>query len=142
MRFLLMNTPKATFSVTQEAWYAHPALGVGDLYRHPEIMVHGSDAELALRWQKEGPRLEAYDESWKLLAKLPDFLALLADWSDKDISPETAVEGLKALGYRDVTKRQPPREHKALFDAKVKEYLASSNPSPHETSRSRRVTPR
>lgn len=139
-----MSVENVTFTVTQEAWYAHPALGVGDLYEHPEIMVHGAgtDGEFALRWGKVGPRLEAFDDSWKLLAKLPDFLALLADWADKKLSPEAAVEGLKALGYRDVTKRQPPREHKALFDAKVEAYLASSNPSATEAAKPRRVSPR
>lgn len=135
-----------SFIVTQESWYAHPALVQG-LYDIPEIMIHLEDVsgEVALRWQSAGPRLEVFADSWDLLHQLPALTTLLVGFSRQGVSPtvETMKTSLEQVGFKNATQAKPPKKDRALFEARVAAYEQAqsgqrpSQPTPHPSSRAR-----
>ena len=80
---------------------------------HDEIMIGdycedgGTSGEFAIRWMsvanKITPRLEAFDDSWKVLNDYADILPHLAKLDSSDPSPETVVGILKQCGFEDMT---------------------------------------
>ncbi len=83
-----------------------------------EIMVGdyeaegGCTGEFAIRWTKVGgestPRLEAFEDSWKILADCDDLLFVLSELDGTNPAPEVIAESLINLGYKDLTRRENP----------------------------------
>ncbi len=50
--------------------------------------------EFTVKWHRlsdigpDTPRLDVFNEAWKVLFKLPEFIKMLAKFNEKDISPE------------------------------------------------------
>lgn len=78
---------------------------------HPE---GGTTGEFAVVWDKLGnelvPLLRAYDDSWEVLHLFSDIIAKMAEVDSKNISEEEFAQMLIDLGYKDLTKIEPPTE--------------------------------
>lgn len=68
----------------------------------------GTDGEMKITWVELGlkkvPKLEIFDDAWKVLHSFSDVLAKLSDYDNKNIPPETFVEILQSCGFEDLTK--------------------------------------
>lgn len=77
----------------------------------------GTKGEMKMEWVELGgkniPRLQVFDDGWKVLASWPDLLAELAkvgcgSMSEKSITPKEFCEILLRLGFTDNTIRENP----------------------------------
>lgn len=102
------------YSHYNEAWYAVLEDCGGD-----EIMIGlnhregGTVGEFAIRWHELGqclvPRLEAFNDSWKILVgHFADLLAVLPEFHDANITPKAMCQVLDQLGIEDQTPREAP----------------------------------
>lgn len=116
-----MNTAKSSiqrsFIRTKEAWYADPQL-VGDkLYAQEEVTFQLEtptlNGEFFIRWHelngKQVPRLEAYDDSWRVLPYFADLFKVMESWHDQNVPPSQVCDTLMALGMTDATPREAPK---------------------------------
>ena len=100
-----LNEAKA-FSIPTRAWYANA------LNREPEhIMIgfyyenDGTEGEFKLEWSSIGIQLQAYNDSWEALSKMPELLELMArlDSNEEEPTVDEFATLLKQLGYKDIT---------------------------------------
>lgn len=111
------SPPHRAFVVTREAWYADALLATDPEFSD-EVMIGdypeegGTSGEFCIRFVLLGgrmvPRLEAYDDSWAMLAYCHDLIDALAHWDDEKMTVQNLVTVLKNLGFADVTKREKP----------------------------------
>ncbi len=108
------------FMILSESWYADANLKNAKYI--DEIMFglypgdgnEGTSGEMAMKWfdLQEGhpfaPRLEVFDDSWKILASFKDVIAKLAQVDGQNITPKQFAKLLTESGFRDLTKRQLP----------------------------------
>lgn len=71
----------------------------------------GCDGEMAMRWHDLGslgptPRLEAFQDSWRLLPAFGDVLAWMAE--HRRPTPDEFCAALLAMGFADLTERERP----------------------------------
>ena len=94
------------FSIPARAYYADAFKG-----EHDHIMIgfyyenDGTEGEFRLEWSRIGIQLQAYNDAWEALSKMPELLELMAKLDNDNIEPtvdEFAVL-LKELGYKDIT---------------------------------------
>lgn len=100
-----LNEAKA-FSIPTRAWFANV------LKEEPEhIMIgfyyenDGTEGEFKLEWNDIGIQLQAYNDSWEALSKMPELLELMAklDSNEKEPTVDEFATLLKQLGYKDIT---------------------------------------
>lgn len=111
-----------TFYIHGQSWYAKALANDRDFVE--EIMFglsaltddgeeDGTVGEMALRWVSLGgknvPRLDAFDDSWRVLADMPEIVQYLGSVNDKNITPEDFAKALIGLGFVDKTSRINPR---------------------------------
>lgn len=81
--------------------------------------------EFAIRWSMLGgentPRLEMFEDSWKLLYEYSEFFHRLAHLANANPSPETIVDLLKSLGFEDKTNYTDPDEEKHKKEQSIKD---------------------
>lgn len=114
---------KRRFTHLSRAWYGQAALR--DREFRDEVMFglffdDGATAgEIAVRWYDfpapggQAARLEAFDDSWRVLGQLQDVVAAMAalpHQSHSCISPERFCQLLEACGFEDVTPTQAAKE--------------------------------
>lgn len=62
-----------------------------------------SDGEIAMRWipltGKMVPQIQAFDDSWKVLACFSDLIDKLAEFDGENITPDKFIEILESLGF-------------------------------------------
>jgi len=106
-----------SFVHVARAWYAKPNLEGRDFVDEITFGLYddqgGTQGEIAVRWytlagERPAPRLEAFDDSWRVLAALPDVLAALAVQNDRSISPEGFCRLLLGCGFEDRTPEEGP----------------------------------
>ncbi len=107
------------YILLSEAQYAKTSLdGVG-YTDEVGISVVSSEGrtlgEFTIRWyglldNKVAPKLEVYDDAWKLLPELKPLFDYLASVNNENIEPADLCYGLKALGYKDATPREEERD--------------------------------
>lgn len=108
------NPPRRAFTHTAESWYAKAVLK--KVPYSDEILIGdypvegGTRGEFAIRWYQIGPepllsRVEAWSDSWDVLAQCKDLLDVLAGLEYANPSPDKVCELLKTLGFDDITKR-------------------------------------
>lgn len=70
----------------------------------------GTGGEMAMRWHVFGensvPCLEAFDDSWHVLASFSDVTAELGKVDNQNISQKQFCELLNKLGFKDMTQRE------------------------------------
>jgi hypothetical protein len=63
----------------------------------------GVQGEFAMRWSKLGgrlvPQLQAYSDSWIVLHCMSDFIEVLAEHDDQDITPDELIQILESLDF-------------------------------------------
>ena len=106
---------KKHFYCSNLAWYAennkirNPEIMVG--YHNPDLMI---DGEFAIRWidlgNEKSPRLEAFNDSWKVLSEMSELISALADIDSKRYSQRQMMDLLLSLGYEDHTAYQAPED--------------------------------
>jgi hypothetical protein len=92
------------------AWYASANLplanGVVD-----ELAIGDEAGEFRVSWYELNgllaPRLEVFDDGWRVLASMPDFLSLLYRLDDQNIGPTELCTELEALGFTNATPLEP-----------------------------------
>lgn len=88
-----------------------------------ELMIglyspEGARSEFAVRWRNfnpPSPRLEAWHDSWKVLADMPELIKLMGAKGDcRDSGPtcDEFAQVLLDLGFKDLTERRKPRQKK------------------------------
>ncbi len=95
------------------SWYAETNLknrfdGLKDEvmfgFYHPN---GGTMGEMAMRWielnSRNVPRFEIYSDAWYVLSQFQDLINVLAEYNDKDITPEEFCDILLGLGFEDLT---------------------------------------
>lgn len=100
-----LNNAKS-FSIPSRAWYASAFEGEPD-----HIMIgfyyenDCTEGEFKLEWSSIGIQLQAYNDSWEALYKMPELLELMARLNSNEEEPtvDEFVTLLKQLGYRDIT---------------------------------------
>ena len=68
----------------------------------------GTTGEFCIVWVKLDeivPQLKVFDDAWRLLAAWPDFVALLAELNDRNITPVDLAVRLQQIGFIDMTQR-------------------------------------
>lgn len=111
-----------TFYVFGQSWYAGAIPKDRDFVEEINFGVSafteageedGSVGEMALRWVSMGgknvPRLDAFDDSWEVLAGMPEVVQYLGSVNDKNITPEDFAKALIGFGFVDKTARANPR---------------------------------
>ena len=100
-----------SFSIPYEAWYADTAvkpfekesviIGLYDGYG-------GAAGEFRLEGNEYGIQGKDYDDSWGALSRMPELLQLMGklDIEAKKPDMEEFAQMLRALGYKDITKRE------------------------------------
>lgn len=100
-----LNDAKA-FSIPSRAWFASVLKGKPD-----HIMIgfyyenDGTEGEFKLEWSNIGIQLQAYNDSWEALFKMPELLELMAklDSNNEEPTVDEFATLLKELGYKDIT---------------------------------------
>lgn len=110
------DQPILGFYLLSQSWFAESRVGRDEIT--DEIMIGeyceegGTFGEFAIRWALVGgedtPRLEAFEDSWGVLAKCRDLVVKLGELANTNPTPKQVVENLLAMGYRDLTQRDRP----------------------------------
>lgn len=100
------------FHVTAEAWYSKSPSTAPD---KPEIMFGlyaisgGTRGEMSIKWHelagKSVPRLEVFDDGWKVLYTFADVLEAMANEDNRNITPKQFCDILMRCGFKDLTER-------------------------------------
>lgn len=74
---------------------------------------NGTSGEMTMKWVELlgkviTPKLEVFDDSWKVLYSFTDLLEKMAEVDDENISEESFVEMLLSCGFKDLTKYTDP----------------------------------
>lgn len=96
------------FSVPQKAWFGETAT---EIEKNPYIMIgfyydnSGTEGEFKIVWTDIGIQLQAFNDAWEALNKMPELLHLLSVIGKKEETPtiEEFCNRLKNLGYQDIT---------------------------------------
>lgn len=106
---------KKHFYCSNLAWYADankinkPEIMIG--YSNPDLMI---DGEFSIKWIDLGsdlsPRLEAFNDSWKVLHEMPELINALSGIDSKRYSQRQMMDLLLSLGYEDHTAYQAPED--------------------------------
>jgi hypothetical protein len=113
---------KKTFVVTSKAWYMNvglnnPTQAIFDKDRIKEQLVlncsKGKNSyEFFITWYelKSGisPKISFFDDSWLAFDQLPELFKAFASMHGKNPTPETIIQVLKELKFKDVTKTKKP----------------------------------
>ncbi len=99
------------FSIPHETWYNNSI--IDDLRGNPLIKIGiyyeygGTDGEFLLVWDGIGIQLQAYDDSWEVLAQMPELIALMVRIQTEKLNPTISEfsEMLKGIGFKDITER-------------------------------------
>lgn len=110
------------------AWYGPANLTVD---RYVDEIWFGFDeqpGELMMRWYQLGagapsPRLEVFNDSFRVLMACSDMLEVLAEHNGKDFTPDEFCRLLLRLGFRDETPVDEER-HESLKD-KIQKLIES-----------------
>jgi len=90
-----------------KAWYAEPSLRGRDYIDEIMINDNGVNGEIAIRWyplrDRISPQLEAFADSWALLASNPELILMLGELDATDLLPDEMAEILSNFGIRDNT---------------------------------------
>lgn len=93
------------FSIPSKAYYA---ASIG--YQPPHIMIgfyydEGCEGEFKIVWDGIGIQLQAYNDAWEALSKMPELINLLAkiDMEGKEPTVDEFAELLEEIGYKDLT---------------------------------------
>lgn len=110
------------FIIPHEAWYKEiikepPYITIGLCYESG-----GTEAEFKIAWEDLGIRLLAFDDSWKVLGKMPELIELLAGISKKRIRPTVKqfAEMLEDIGFKDITERERKDDRRKQIDRRIK----------------------
>ena len=113
---------KRGFTVLSKSWYADACLDGVDHVDEIKFGLYndngdsGSDCagEMAMKWHKTpaAPRLEAFDDSWAVLATFTDVIKAMGRKNDLNITPDQFAEILVGLGFEDRTEIKPPNWEK------------------------------
>ena len=104
------NAIKA-FIIPRAAWYKDI---IEDIIKGSYIIIGlyfesgGTEGEFKIAWEDLGIRLLAYDDSWKVLAKMPELIELMADISKKNLNPtiKQFAGMIEDIGFKDITERR------------------------------------
>ncbi len=103
----VMGKLEMGFVIPSESWYKAV---VGDSLKifigdYPE--EGGTKGEFTIIWVPSGsklvPKLHSYDDSWRVLSRIPEFFTKLGELDDKNASIHDIKEMLLSLGYKDMT---------------------------------------
>lgn len=105
---------KKAFMMPFEAYYAETS--VIPFHKYPFLMIgfyyenDGTDGEFMLVWDDIGIQLQAYNDSWEVLSKMPELIELLALIDKDELKPSINefARKLIELGYKDLTNRTDP----------------------------------
>lgn len=111
-----MDECKRGFYWTKKAWYSKRSML--EHHKH-EVMFGlycedgGTNGEAAMHWVDLGTyglaaRLEAFQDSWEMLASMPDLVAKLGELNGKRVTEEQFIETLLELGFEDITPYDDP----------------------------------
>lgn len=99
-----------------EAWYAEANLRGSE--EVDEVMLGyysgsgGTAGELGVRWRvlagNHVPQLQALDDSWAVLASMPELIQEMGKVNDENITPKDFCALLLRLGFTDMTPRRNP----------------------------------
>ena len=126
MKSSLSPSPVRGFTHTSRSWYGKNWLErnfdmldeviFGHYHFTPEGHSDGTTGEMTMVWKqlddKPTARLNAYHDSWTVLAQMPDLVAALGGLSERDsiLTPEQFCALLITLGFEDLTETVNPRE--------------------------------
>lgn len=116
-----INRDARAFTVHGESWYAKTSRLKPDVLEEILFGIYltdedgtddGTSGEMAMRWyrvaSKPTPRLEAFDDSWDVLASFADVIEKLGEVDSKDITPQEFVNILVECGFQDRTAHVSP----------------------------------
>lgn len=72
----------------------------------------GTTGEMKVKWVKlqdyTAPKLEVFNDSWKVLYAFPDVIKSMAEVDSQNITEEQFVAILDSLGFKDLTPYEAP----------------------------------
>ncbi len=103
------NSIKAFF-IPYEAWYKNVISGKPHIYIGFYYKYGGTDGEFKISWEDVGMQLQAFDDSWEVLSKMPELIELMAEINRKKSEPTVNefAEMLKGIGFKDITEYERP----------------------------------
>ena len=111
----MSNKTVRAFYWCSQAWYAEAN---GYTRYNDKInfgMYHkdgGTDGEMSVKWIELGnglcPKLEVFDDAWKILSEFSDVIDKLAQVDGLNVSPDEIVNILLECGFQDFTPRENP----------------------------------
>lgn len=93
------------FNVPYRSWYKDAVVGEPHIYIGLYYENGGCDGEFRIVWDNIGIQLRAYDDSWKVLAQMPELIELLGKIQIEESKPtiKEFSELLKSIGFKDIT---------------------------------------
>jgi len=117
-----MSQPIKGFHIFSRAHYARAG-------QPKEIMIGlyhsegGTSGEFAIRWhdigsQKSFPRLEIFDDAWKVFFDMPE-LCGLSTLTGKNADEQQIIDFLIAAGFKDLTRYDGPKPAKPVITVTI-----------------------
>lgn len=96
------------FTIPYETWYKNVILGKPHIYIGFYYENGGTDGEFKISWEDFGIQLQAFEDSWEVLSKMPELIELMAKIDKEKLSPTVSQfsEMLKGIGFKDITERE------------------------------------
>lgn len=96
------------FIIPHEAWYGNTVLGEPHIYIGLYYESGGCDGEFKIVWDNIGIQLRAYDDSWGVLAQMPELIGLMGRIQTGKLNPtlKEFSELLESIGFKDMTERE------------------------------------
>ena len=117
------SVPTRSFIHFDRAWYAEKNRAVANYEWIDDItlVIDNMPGEVHIEWIIIGgmtcaPRLVSFNDSWKLLAAMPDVIALLATLDGQNVQPVTLCTMLEKMGFVDATEIVNPAENEERDD--------------------------
>lgn len=106
------------FTILSQSWYAdvnlRDAKYVDDVTfgMYDDDEDGGTTGEMSIKWYelngKPVPKLECFDDAWKILVEFTDVITMLGMKDNQNITPDKVAEILISRGFKDMTKRSDP----------------------------------
>ena len=111
-----LSKVRREFTRSSKTWYHDARRDKVEIYigLYPE--EDGIHGEFEVEWypldNRLVPRLNAFDDAWKVLPYFQDLLDKLAEIDSKNVSEEDFAEMLIELGIVDITQYETPEKYK------------------------------
>jgi hypothetical protein len=105
---VIMDEPVKGFIISNEAWYCQQPetrLPEDDIVIGKYFKDGSCIGEFAVVFEEIAPKLEIYNDAFKLLSDMPEFISTISTL-ENNFTPKDLSEALLDIGYVDLTERE------------------------------------